>query len=84
MRSASNPNEGEPGWLISMPWINKYYKYIQYDKIKVNMKPERTEDHYKNFFPGKITNYDIVESDTSKYLEGTGKLKGFDSTVFDR
>jgi len=67
-----------------MAWINKYYKYIQYDKIKVNMKPERNEDHYTNFFPGKITNYDIVESDTSKCLEGTGKLKGFESTVFDR
>ena len=51
-QKSSNPEVGEPGWLISSAWIKKYYNFIQYDKIKVNMKPQWDEDHYKNCFPG--------------------------------
>lgn len=72
MKSTSNPDEGEPGWLISFEWMNKYYKYIQYDRIKNKLKPERSQEHYAKNYPGPITNYDIVENDQNKYLVGTG------------
>lgn len=48
------------------------------------MKLERTEDYYKKLFPGKITNCDIIDGDTSRCLEGTGNLKGFEKSAFDR
>lgn len=34
--------------------------------------------------PGKISNYDFIENDKSKYLHGSGKIKGYDSECFDR
>lgn len=85
LERSPNPDAGEPAFLVSYDWIHKYEKFIQYDRIKINMKPQWTEDHFKkNDFPGIIKNYDILEHDKNRFLEGTGALKGFESSVFDR
>jgi hypothetical protein len=32
-RTESNPAVGSPGYLISIPWVLKYKKYVYYEKI---------------------------------------------------
>ena len=73
--------EGESLWLISATWLRRYDKYIEYDSLTENWTASA---NLQGNIPGKISNQDFLESDFTIFPQGTGKLEGFESTVFDR
>lgn len=81
-KRANNPAKGTPGYLVSKPWVDRYKLYVHYDELKNNRAPEQ-ESHQH---PGRISNEDFLETDTSIFLPGTGSLKDqhFCSEVADR
>lgn len=83
-RQSRYPDAGQPAYLISSEWLQKYKKYILHRKIKANSKPHMEPDHTKENHPGPITNIeDFCDSDP-KYLKGTGKVEQFEVSVVDR
>ena len=57
-------NDIKSGYLISKKWIEKWKKYIQYDKLKFNNNIDIGEQMEKNKLdiePGKIDNEDIYQ-----------------------
>ena len=60
-RQNSNPDAGEPGYLISLAWVLNYKKYIFYDKIVRNQTPSISDEIQPH--PGKITNSVFLETD---------------------
>ncbi len=43
-------------------------QYIQYEKLKMDLKPDYSQTHIEQTFPGKITNFTLVEDDPTRYL----------------
>jgi len=57
-------NDIKSGYLISKKWIEKWKKYIQYDKLKFNNKSDIGKQIQKNQMdiePGNINNEDIFQ-----------------------
>jgi hypothetical protein len=63
-----NPSNGTVGYLISVKWVAAYKKYVCYEELKNNRKPTPHNEPA----PGKISNSDFLETDTSYYLPGSG------------
>ena len=36
-KKSNNPSAGSVGYLMSLSWVNKYKKYIQYDMLRRNL-----------------------------------------------
>ena len=77
-----NPNSGEPGWLISSAWLNRYKKSIYYEALHMDLTPEPEEYQH----PGKIINSDFLDTDSHVFLLGSGvePSKGCEPEMIDR
>lgn len=43
-RKALNPESGNPGWLISTNWLDKYKIHVQYESISNNFAPKQQDE----------------------------------------
>ena len=74
---------GSIGYLISIQWILKYKKYVQYDSLRKKVMPQWDQSQSKP--PGKITNADFLSIDSDVCLHGTGGTeKGTEAECIDR
>jgi len=67
-KRSSSPDAGQPGYLISQEWIEKFEHYIQFEKLKMDLKPDFSQTHIEQTFPGKITNSVFIEDEPTRYL----------------
>lgn len=81
-KSEPNPEVGKPGYLISVAWIQRYKKYVFYDRISRSQVPSLSDVLHPH--PGQITNSDFLETDSNTYLHGTNTEKGWESEYIDR
>lgn len=85
-KKSNNPPAGSVGFLISLDWITKYKKHIQYDTLRRNMAPTPLEENDVEL-PGKITNSDFLDTDPETHLQGTAPAKadnGQETECIDR
>lgn len=63
------PDQGSVAYLVSRNWLAKYKKFLFYNEIKNNMKPEPSETHFEHFHPGPISNKeDLLYADVDSFL----------------
>ena len=74
---------GDPTYVISKEWIDKYKKYCFYSSAKYGTSPSTSETHLEQYAPGKILNEEVIHIG-ERYLQGTGKQKNFEKEVYDR
>jgi len=74
---------GTPAYLVSRAWLEKYKAFCFYKDIRFGSQPSVNNDHMTAQHPGKIVNQELLEKE-SKYLTGTGKLKDFEASVYDK
>ena len=77
------PQAGTAAYLISVPWMDAYEKYVCYDDIRFNMKPKMSEDHLQTKHPGSITNISLLDQD-ERNLTGTGTVRNLETEYLDR
>ncbi len=65
----SQPEAGTECYLISIKWLDKYRKYICYDDIKMNSKPQVSEKHCETYYPGPISNLEDLGKVDDNYLK---------------
>jgi hypothetical protein len=85
-KNKSNRERFEPGdsaFLVSKNWLKAYKKYILYEDVKRNNKPQPPT---RNLHPGPISNFaDLCEQDPEgRNLVGTGTVEQFPMEVVDR
>ena len=77
-QNASKQETGTKAYIVSKAWIKKYERYIVYDQFHNGYNESRiklSDDHFAKYFPGPITNQDLLEDDTEhRNLFGTGKV----------
>lgn len=81
-QKAQSPEAGTPIYVINKQWIDRYKKYVFYEEVNKDMRPEMSVDHCAKNHPGPIENNKILEDD-SKFLKGTGTSKMFEADVYD-
>ena len=74
---------GVATYIINKSWLDKYKKYCFYSDAKYSSRPSAaSENHLEEYNPGTILNEEILHTE-DKYLKGTGKVKDFESEVYD-
>lgn len=68
--------------MINKLWIDRYKKYVFYEELNKDMRPQMSVDHCAKNHPGTIDNKKILEDDR-KFLIGTGTSKMFEADVYD-
>jgi hypothetical protein len=85
LKSASDtdrPSNGTPAFLVAREWLDKYKDFCFYKDIRFSSSIDPNPDHMTAKYPGKIANEVLLDTKNA-YLKGTGKLKEFESSVYD-
>lgn len=60
MKKAACPDAGTPCFVLNKQWIDRYKKYVFYDHLVKDTRPENEPDHCKKTHPGEIDNKKLL------------------------